>query len=72
MQTNFIVYYLCIINFSQEAHDILSITRTHILLSNLNCLYGFTITLKNKPEGLKVAKEDQRFIGFMVDRLDSQ
>ena len=29
MQTNFIVYYLCIFNFSQEAHDILSITRTH-------------------------------------------
>ena len=70
MQTNFIVYYLCIFNFSQEAHDILSITRTHILLSNLNYLYGFTITLKNKPEGLKVAKEDQRLIGSMVNKLD--
>ena len=25
---------------------------------------------KNKPKGLKVAKEDQRLIGLMVDRLD--
>ena len=24
----------------------------------------------NKPEGLKVAKEDQRSIGLMVDKLD--
>ena len=70
MQTNLIVYNLCIISFSQKAHDILSITRTHILLSNLNYLYGFTITLKNKPEGLKVAKEDQRLIGSMVNKLD--
>ena len=28
-QILYLVYYLCIINFSQEAHDILSITRTH-------------------------------------------
>ena len=26
----------------------------------------------NKPKGLKVAKEDQRSIGSMVDRLDGQ
>ena len=25
---------------------------------------------KNKPKGLKVAKEDQRLIGSMVNRLD--
>ena len=27
---------------------------------------------QNKPKGLKVAKEDQRLIGLMVDRLDGQ
>ena len=26
----------------------------------------------NKPKGIKVAKEDQRLIGLMVDRLDGQ
>ena len=27
---------------------------------------------RNKPKGLKVAKEDQRSMGLMVDRLDGQ
>ena len=26
----------------------------------------------NKPKGLKVAKEDQRSIGSMIDRLEGQ
>ena len=28
--------------------------------------------LENKPKGLKVAKEELRSIGLMVDRLDGQ
>ena len=30
------------------------------------------VTQHNKPKGLKVAKEDQRSIGLMVDRLDGR
>ena len=41
--------------------------------SNVNWRNEYFFTGKrNKPKGLKVAKEDQRSIGLMVDRLDGQ
>ena len=37
----------------------------HLVLENL-------LSLFNKPKGLKVAKEELRSIGLMVDRLDGR
>ena len=40
----------------------------HLDLSNVQERYIFV----NKPKGLKVAKEDKRSIGMMVDWLDGE
>ena len=40
--------------------------------NKLNLLAFEIFRLKNKPNGLKVAKEDQRSVGLMVNRLDGQ
>ena len=49
-----------------------SLQTVHCMLRYRYSYKPIKSTISNKPKGLKVAKEDQRSIGLMVDGLDGR